>query len=176
MNLVPTIIGRKATKKKEHDALEKTIADNVHKTIGDKKGIIAVVDSTHSGFVNGNNRNYDSASFAQNYSTFYSPLPKPFLRQHNDYEDAIGRIYSAAFVPGSFKMGDGQTATGLIKTGIFVPECADAQKIEDGTHMSVSSSFKFASAKCSTCGFDYIMYRQKGYGFVPKKNADEGDD
>jgi hypothetical protein len=176
MDIKPTIVGRQAQHKKEHSKIEKTLIENVSKIIGsDKKGIISVIDATHSGYVNGNLREYETPSFAANYDKFYRPTPKPLLKHHDTYSDPMGRIYSSAFVPGSFKMPDGQNATGLIKIAAFVPEGDDANKIQDGRHMNVSTGFRFGAAKCSVCGFDFVAYRKTGKGYGDAKHSKENN-
>lgn len=173
-DLTPTFIGRKLTKKTDHDRLEKTLIDNVSKIVGNSKGIISVMDATHSGFVNGNLRKYETPSFAQNYDKFYTPFPKPFNKHHDTMNDPIGRIHSAMFVPGSYQMPDGQKSDGLIKVAAFIPSGAEADKIMNGTHMTVSTGFEFDSVKCSICGFDWMKYRRSGNGWpTSKKGSDE---
>lgn len=176
MDIKPTIVGRQAQHKKEHSNIEKTLITNVSKIIGsDQKGIISVIDATHSGYVNGNLREYETPSFAANYDKFYRPTPKPLLKHHDTFSDPMGRIYSSAFVPGSFKMPDGQNASGLIKIAAFVPQGDDANKIQDGRHMNVSTGFRFGAAKCSVCGFDFIAYRKTGKGYGDAKHSKENN-
>lgn len=170
-------LGNSSIKKSEPDAMDIRLIKNVSKIVSGSKGLVLANDTSHSGYVNKNNRKYTADSFASKFRTMFTPHPKPVLKSHNmvsglfgpdqGFDDAIGRVYDSVFVPGNFKRADGQTADGVLKSGLFIPEGPEAEKVRSGIHLTTSVGFSRDTAVCSICGFDHMASRMN------RKQADE---
>lgn len=159
-NNLPLYVVRRTNKKDSLDEIDADIYNSIKKTVGDEKGLIAVIDSTHSGIMNKNLRNYSDSSFKAKAKTFTSPFYKPLLLNHDSDMMSIGKTYDARHVPKSVKYSDGQTSTGFIKTGIWIPETSKTkdhiEEIRANNYLTVSVGFDPDSAKCSICGQDHL--------------------
>lgn len=83
------------------------------------------------------------------YSWTY-PYPKPVLKNHDTWEEPLGRVTSAQFITDSLT---GRSANVIMPT-ITDPEAIE--KILDGRYLTVSIGGETDSAICSICGQDII--------------------
>lgn len=89
----------------------------------------------------------------ENHSGVYSwtyPYPKPILKNHDTWEEPLGRVMSAQFITDSLT---GKSAN------IVIPAITDPiaiEKILDGRYLTVSIGGETDSAICSICGRDII--------------------
>lgn len=141
---------------------DEVLIKNVTEKIKDLKrniGLVAVYDATHTGFVNHNNRLYETKSVkSRDYKTFYGPFPKPLVIDHFNDIVPIGRIYDAAWIKVDGGEWHGREMDGVVKTSAFVPKIPGdpyADRIASGNLMTVSSGFYSKSQKCSICGKDW---------------------
>lgn len=110
-----------------------------------------VLDATHGGYVNRNYAFYKSEGQEKSAKSFYTPFPKPILREHDDEKDPIGRIVGAEFV----RLSQSDTTTdpaSKIRLKGLVTDSEAIQKILDGRYMTVSISGRpKTSPICSIC-------------------------
>lgn len=117
--------------------------------------LIPKIEAIHAG-VTRNKMNYPSQSLAGNFdlkSGVYSwthPYPKPVLKNHDTYEEPLGRVINAQFVTDSIT---GKHAI------VLMPQITDPDaivKIMDGRYLTVSIGGETDAAICNICGQDII--------------------
>lgn len=120
-----------------------------------KMVLMPKIEAIHAG-TTANYTRYSEMSLRgvmENHSGVHSwtyPYPKPMLKNHDTWEEPLGRITSAQFVTDSLT---GKSAIVVIPT-ITDPEAIE--KILDGRYLTVSIGGETDSAICSICGQDII--------------------
>lgn len=120
------------------------------------KALLAILDATHSGFVNGNFFFYQPDAMKESFSSWITPYKKPFLIHHrlSDQEtggavDPIGRVIDARFIDderGGFTQLDTKVMDEDAKT-----------KIMDGRYSTVSTRVVPVDVvECTQCGSNIL--------------------
>jgi len=162
-----TVYSKKVKKKPELDAFDLQVMKTVKESVGDTKGLILSVDASHADIINGNVRKYTGKSMAAKAPTFFSPQPKPYLLNHNNAIRPVGRIYDSVFNKTPIPYKDGQTASGVLKLGVFIPEISNDNTIElfkAGLYLDNSIGFSKATAVCSICNQDWMNLKKDKNG------------
>lgn len=161
-----TVYSKKVKKKPELDAIDLQVMKTVKESIGDQKGLILSIDGSHADIVNDNIRKYTGKSMAAKASTFYSPTPKPYLLNHNSEVRPVGRIYDAIFNKTAIPYKNGQTASGVLKLGVFIPQLKDdtIDLFKSGLYLDNSIGFSRETAKCSICDQDWMNLKKDKNG------------
>ena len=119
-----------------------------------KSGKITSLDvcfeATHSGR-NLNNAVYVSESMAEDCHTFMYPYAKPLIKNHDSYEEPLGRVVDSEFAPSEF-ISDRDT----INVTFRVSDQDAMQKFADGRYRTMSISASAKHIKCNTCGKDIL--------------------
>lgn len=117
------------------------------------KQFIAVLNCTHSGFVNSNNTWYLEKDMASAVDTWIGPYQKPVLTHHDMKKDAIGRVTSAKYI--TMKDSKGKNAPkGYIQLETEITDSDAQTKIKDKRYNTVSISTDASVAICSICNQD----------------------
>lgn len=164
-----TVYSKKVKKKPELDNFDLQVMKTVKDSVGDQKGLILSIDGSHADIVNDNVRKYTGKSMAAKASTFYTPGPKPYLLNHNDDVRPVGRIYDAVFNKTSIPYKNGQTASGVLKLGVFIPQVGKDETIDlfkSGIYLDNSIGFSRETAKCSICDQDWMNLKKDKNGKV----------
>jgi len=120
------------------------------------RSLVAILDATHSGFVNGNFFFYTSDSMKESYHTWTNPFKRPVLTHHrmSDMEeggamDPIGRVSANHF------LDDPRGGFTQLETRIFDEEAK--QKIIDGRYLTVSTRVvPIDFVECTHCGANIL--------------------
>lgn len=147
----------KTLKLNESFAVENKAKEFSFKEFDNKNGkvLIPKIEAIHAG-TTANYRTYTDNYLQgniENHSGVYSwtyPYPKPVLKNHDTWEEPLGRVTSAQFVTDSLT---GRSANIVMPT-ITDPEAIE--KILDGRYLTVSIGGHTNEAACSICGQDII--------------------
>lgn len=122
--------------------------------------IVTRIEATHGGYKNGNNYHYVADGMKKSVGTWLKPVPAPFLINHDDMEEARGRVLKANYV----KTGK---ATGYHDLDVRISHKDEIEMVLDGRSLTVSTgSAPIDTVECSTCGHD--LYTD---GQAPKRYA-----
>lgn len=113
------------------------------------KQYLVTIDSTHSGFVNGNNTWYIEEDMKVATSSWLYPYNKPVLVHHNMLGDAIGYVIDAQYVEDPNPQAG--HPKGWIRLKVVISDEVAAQKVMDKRYNTVSISADSSFAKCSIC-------------------------
>lgn len=115
---------------------------------------------SHYGYVNGNFRWYDPAYGKFNASTLVKPSPKPILKNHDRYEDALGRVIMSRYedIDGldAKQKQDLKTRKGYIKAFGYITGKDNVEKVMDERFLTVSIGGRSPEVKCSICQTNLI--------------------
>ncbi len=128
----------------------------------DKKLSEIYVVATHSDFPI-NNRLYSAKEVKAAAESFLSPYAKPLIRNHDDYDEPLGRVVDTYYVTAakwsSFLKIHGlvdaafpEGATGALVVKVAISDNETLEKITDGRYKTVSIGFTVVSSACSVCG------------------------
>lgn len=114
---------------------------------------IAIINATHSGYVNQNNTWYLEEDMANAVDTWLDPYQKPVLTHHEMKKDAIGRVVSAKYI--TMKNSKGKNSPqGYIQLQAEITDSDAVTKIKDKRYNTVSISTDARTAVCSICKRD----------------------
>ena len=117
------------------------------------KKFTAVINCTHSGYVNKNNTWYLEKDMADAIDSWTGPYQKPVLTHHEMKKDAIGRVTSAKYI--NMKDSKGKNAPkGYIQLETEITDTDAQTKIKDKRYNTVSISTDASVAICSICNQD----------------------
>ena len=110
------------------------------------KALLVDMEATHSGR-NHNFAIYYEDSMEKDAETFLNPFNKPFLMNHNDYSEPMGRIIKSYH--GDSKLTDERSA---IHLRAKVTDSSKFEKFLDGRYRTVSIGGSMGTVTCSICG------------------------
>lgn len=126
------------------------ITDLLQKIQDGKATMPAAIDvlfeATHSG-VNLNSWNYSSDSFQKDCNSWLSPFAKPMLKNHDSFEEPLGRATKAYVGPSDFN-----DERDCINVSFHITDTDAIPKFLDGRYKTMSIGANASDIKCSICG------------------------
>lgn len=156
------------------DSVKLDQKDNILSTDQNVPGrsLVAILDATHSGFVNGNFFFYLSDSMKESYHTWTTPYRRPVIVHHrlSDMEtlaeDPIGRVYANHFIDDS--------RGGFTQLEAKITDEEAKQKIIDGRYLTVSTRVSPVDfVECTHCGTNLLT---DGFCGHPRGKVIEDDE
>ena len=117
---------------------------------GQVNSIDVTFEATHSGR-NLNNAVYSSESMANDCDSFLFPYAKPLIKNHDSYEEPLGRVVASDFDKSEF-VEDRDT----INVTFRVSDQDAMQKFADGRYKTMSIGAQAKHIKCNVCGKDIL--------------------
>ena len=117
---------------------------------GQVNSIDVTFEATHSGR-NLNDAVYLSESMANDCNTFMFPYAKPLIKNHDSYEEPLGRVVASDFDKSEF-VEDRDT----INVTFRVSDQDAMQKFADGRYKTMSIGAQAKHIKCNVCGKDKL--------------------
>lgn len=117
---------------------------------GKVNSIDVTFEATHSGR-NLNDAVYSSESMSNDCNTFLYPYAKPLIKNHDSYEEPLGRVVSSDFDKSEF-VEDRDT----INVTFRVSDQDAMQKFADGRYKTMSIGAQAKHIKCNVCGKDIL--------------------
>jgi len=136
------------------DSIVSSIEDASGKTKEQKKKVIVKVEATHS-ILTKNKTFYPANELEKAHRTWVEPYERPVIRNHNEYDEPLGRVKEAIFKDSVLHPGQ--------KTIELTLEIVDSDAIEkvlDGRYKTVSIGGSASRVVCSVCGKDLV---KEGY-------------
>lgn len=143
INFTPTIKDSEGTSITDSDLLD---------AVKSKKAIALDVtfEATHSG-ENLNNAIYTSASLENDTKTWLFPFKKPFIKNHDMYEEPIGRTIDATFGQSEFEPN-----RDCINVTYRISDEDAMTKFADGRYKTMSIGATSGYIRCNVCGKDIL--------------------
>lgn len=107
-------------------------------------------EATHSGR-NANYFQYDSADLERDAHTWMSPFPKPLIKNHDTYEEPLGRVKDYSFGPSELT-----DSADCINVTYRVTDADAIQKFLDKRYHTMSIGAKTSNIRCNVCGKDIL--------------------
>lgn len=119
-----------------------------------KSGAATALDVTFEATHSGGNKNstvYSSDSMVEDTKSWQYPFAKPLIKNHDMYEEPIGRVIDALFAQSEF---DNNRDT--INVTFRVSDSDAMQKFADGRYKTMSIGAKAGHIQCNVCGKDIL--------------------
>lgn len=107
-------------------------------------------EATHSGR-NANYFQYDSADLERDSHTWMSPFPKPLIKNHDIYQEPLGRVVDYSFGPSEIT-----DDADCVNVTYRVTDADAIQKFLDKRYHTMSIGAKTTNVRCNICGKDII--------------------
>lgn len=107
-------------------------------------------EATHSGR-NANYFQYDSADLERDAHTWMSPFPKPLIKNHDTFEEPLGRVKDYSFGPSELT-----DSADCINVTYRVTDADAIQKFLDKRYHTMSIGAKTSNIRCNICGKDIL--------------------
>lgn len=127
--------------------------------------ITTLVEAIHSGLTR-NYTFYPSDNLERSVESWTRPYNKPVIKNHNIYEEPLGRVKSAAF-----KQSNISPDKHTIELELEITDAETIRKVMDGRYQTLSIGGNASSATCSVCGKDLV---KEGYCGHQKGRTYEG--
>lgn len=125
------------------------------KTLPDK--IITVVEGIHSGLTK-NYTFYPAQNLEKSVDSWTRPYNKPVIKNHNVYEEPVGRVIAA-----EFKESQISSDKHTIQLTLEITDPETIKKVLDGRYQTLSIGGSTNSAVCSVCGKDLVKENYCGH-------------
>lgn len=143
INFSPTITDSEGATITDSDLLDSVKS-------GEAIALDVTFEATHSGD-NLNNAVYTSASLERDTQTWMYPFAKPLIKNHDMWEEPIGRTVDAAFGQSEFEPN-----RDCINVTYRVSDADAMTKFADGRYKTMSIGARSGYIRCNTCGKDIL--------------------
>lgn len=116
--------------------------------------ITTIVEAIHSGLTR-NYTFYPAQHLEKSVDSWITPYSKPVIKNHDIYEEPLGRVKSA-----EFKQSQIAHDKHTIQLSLEITDPETIQKVMDGRYQTLSIGGTTSSAICSICGKDLV---KEGY-------------
>lgn len=127
--------------------------------------ITTIVEAIHSGLTR-NYTFYPSDNLERSVESWTRPYNKPVIKNHDIYEEPLGRVMSAGF-----KQSNISPDKHTIELELEITDPETIRKVMDGRYQTLSIGGSANSATCSVCGKDLV---KEGYCGHQKGRTYEG--
>lgn len=112
-----------------------------------KESLVIEVAAIHEGITSNFNM-YTRQALEESVESWYTPYPKPLIKNHDQYEEPLGRVMHA-------EMQLEENGLSYIKLQVAVTDPGAVEKILDGRYLTGSVGGKPTEAICSICNADW---------------------
>lgn len=112
-----------------------------------KKGLVVELAAIHEGMT-ANFNHYSAAELKKSIESWTSPYPKPIIRNHDVYSEAVGRVMDA-------RMDTEEDGSPFVLLQVAITDAEAIEKVGDERYLTGSVGGKAGQALCSVCGKDW---------------------
>lgn len=115
--------------------------------------LITQIAAIHEG-VTKNFNSYKAEYLEKSLTSWYTPYPRPIIRNHDIHSEPLGRVIGAA-------MGAEEDGTAFISIQAAITDPAAVAKVGDKRYLTGSVGGRTNEAVCSVCGTDWANPSEK---------------
>lgn len=138
---------------KLNDLKEQSRQFQLTESAGSSRKLVVTVEGIHTGMTK-NKTFYPGNTLEESVPTWTSPHRKPVIKNHNLYEEPLGRIVQAEYVESTL------TDKYTVRLKLEITDEKAIEKILDGRYLTLSVGGSADKVTCNACGKDLV---QEGY-------------
>lgn len=112
-----------------------------------KSGLVVEVHAIHEGMTKNYNY-YSKEELTKSLESWFTPYQKPIIKNHDMYEEPLGRVMSA-------RMASESDGTSYVLLQAAINDAAAMEKVADKRYLTGSVGGKAGKALCSVCKTDW---------------------